>query len=109
MTNGYWLTKEGKPVPFFGFFDSLAVAKQLIRVKEGGKVWLGNEAENVLTILSELIQVVVDIASTASSHAHEYTDNGTPLKTKSPDQSGDFDGEKSLADGLKERLDPIVG
>ncbi|UUA73112.1 hypothetical protein [Cellvibrio sp. QJXJ] len=88
--------------------DSMAVAKQLLRVKNGGKVWLGSESENVLQILSELIQVVANIANTAKDHTHEYTDNGAPLKTKKPDQSGDFGGQKGSADGLKERLDPIV-
>lgn len=88
--------------------NSLAVAKQLLRVKNGGKIWLGSEGENVLKILSDLIQVVANIANTAKDHTHEYTDNGTPLKTKKPDQSGDFGGQKGSADGLKERLDPIV-
>ncbi len=88
--------------------DSFAQVKQLIKVKNGGKVWLGSEGENVLKILSELIQVVSDIANTAKDHTHEYTDNGSPLKTKKPDQSGDFGGEKGSADSLKQRLDPIV-
>lgn len=88
--------------------DSMAVAKQLLRVKNGGKIWLGSEAENVLQILSELIQVVANIANTAKDHTHEYTDNGAPLKTKKPDQSGDFGGQKGSADGLKGKLDPIV-
>jgi hypothetical protein len=88
--------------------DSFAVTKQLIKVKDGGTVWLGSEGENVLQILSELIQVVEDIANTAKDHTHEYTDNGTPLNTKKPNQSGDFGSEKSAANGLKTRLDPIV-
>jgi hypothetical protein len=88
--------------------DSLAVEKQLIKVKNGGKVWLGSESENVLQILSELIQVVADIANTAKDHTHEYTDNGTPLKTEKPDQSGDFGEKKGAANGLKSRLDPVV-
>ncbi len=88
--------------------DSFAVLKQLIKVKNGGKVWLGSEGENVLKILSELIQVVATIANIAKDHTHEYTDNGTPLKTKKPDQSSAYGGEKSKADGLKARLDPIV-
>lgn len=88
--------------------DSFAKVKQIIKVQNGGKIWLGSEAENVLKILSELIQVVADIANTAKDHIHEYTDNGNPLKTKKPDQSGDFGGEKSAADGLKGRLDPII-
>lgn len=88
--------------------DSLAVAKQLIRVKNGGKVWLGSEAENVLQILSELIQVVADIANTAASHNHPYTDNGNPMTTSPPNQQGVFNGQKGSADELKGRLDPIV-
>lgn len=89
-------------------YDSLATTKQLLKVKNGGKVWLGSESENVLQILSELIQVVADIANTAKDHTHEYTDNGTPLITKKPQQSGDFGGENGAADALKGRLDPIV-
>lgn len=88
--------------------DSLAVAKQLLRVKNGGKVWLGSEAENVLKILSDLIQVVADIANTASSHTHPYTDDGAPKNTSPPNQSGNFSGQKGSADSIKNRLDPIV-
>ena len=88
--------------------DSLAVAKQLLRVKNGGKVWLGSEGENVLKILSDLIQVVADIANTASSHTHPYTDDGAPKNTAAPNQSGAFTGQKSSADGIKGRLDPII-
>lgn len=68
----------------------------------------GSENENVLQISSELIQLVANIANTAKDHTHEYTDNGTPLKTKKPDQSGDFGGEKGAADSLKGRLDLMV-
>lgn len=88
--------------------DSLAVAKQLLRVKNGGKVWLGSEGENVLQILSDLIQVVANIANTASSHTHPYTDNGNPMNTQAPNQGSTFSGQKSSADNIKNRLDPIV-
>lgn len=88
--------------------DSLAVAKQLIKVKDGGKVWLGSESVNVLQILSDLIQVVADIANTASSHTHPYTDNGSPMNTLAPNQSGAFSGQKSSANGLSGQLDPVV-
>ena len=80
----------------------------MIKVKNGRKIWLGGEGENVLQILSELIQVVADIANTAKDRTHQYTDNRAPLKTKKPDQSGDFGGEKGVADSLKGRLDPVV-
>lgn len=89
-------------------FDLFSKAKLLQRVKNGGKVWLGSEGENVLKILSDLIQVVADIANTASSHTHPYTDNGSPMNTKAPNQSGTFSGQKGSADSIKSRLDPIV-
>lgn len=88
--------------------DSLADAKQLLRVKNGGKIWLGSQGENVLKILSDLIQVVSNIANTASSHTHPYTDNGSPMNTQPPTQSGTFSGQKSSADNIKGRLDPIT-
>lgn len=88
--------------------DSFAVAKQLIKVKDGGTVWLGSEGENVLQILSELIQVVSDIAKSAATHTHKYTDDGAPMDTEPPIQAGDFNAEKSSSDALKGRLDPIV-
>jgi len=88
--------------------ESIAKVKQIIKVEEGGKVWLGSQSENVLQIFSELIKVVADIANTAKDHTHKYTDNGSPLTTEKPEQSGDFGGEKSAADALKIRLDPVV-
>lgn len=88
--------------------EFIAKAKQIIKVEEDGKVWLGSESENVLQILSELIQVVADVANIAKDQTHEYTDNGSPLKTKKPDQSGVFGEKKGEADGLKGRLDPVV-
>ena len=88
--------------------DSLAVAKQLIKVQDGGKVWLGSESVKVLQILSDLIQVVADVANTASSHTHPYTDNGSPMNTQAPNQSGAFSGQNGSADELRGRLDTIV-
>ena len=82
--------------------------KQRIKVKDGGKVWLGSESVNVLQILSDLIQVVADIANTTSSHTHPYTDNGSPMNTQAPNQSGAFSGQKSSANGLTGQLDPVI-
>lgn len=62
--------------------DSLAVAKQVMKVQDGGKVWLGSESVNVLQILSDLIQVAADVA-----HTHPYTDSASPMNTQAPNQS----------------------
>ncbi len=38
--------------------DSLAVILQRVQVKDGGKIWLGNESHKVLRLLSDLMGVV---------------------------------------------------
>jgi len=88
--------------------ERFADLKQRVVVKDGGTVWLGNESSNVLRILDDLVKVVSAIADTASSHTHEYTDNGSPLNTKVPNQAGDFSGQKGDADSLDSELAPIV-
>lgn len=88
--------------------DSLAGLKQLIKVEDGGTVWLGDESNNVLKILSDLIQVVSDVASTAAEHTHPYTDDGAPMTTEAPTQSAAFTGQGSSAGDLKNTLDPII-
>ncbi|MGM8225714.1 hypothetical protein ACSV5M_03975 [Cellvibrio sp. ARAG 10.3] len=85
----------------------MAVAKQLIKVREGGKVWLGSESVNLLQILNDLIQAV-DVANTASLHTHPYTDNGSPMNTQALNQNSAFSSEKELGVTLKLRLDPII-
>jgi hypothetical protein len=55
----------------------------------------------------KITQDYADIAETAKDHTHTYTDNGKPLITQKPDQSGDFAGRKSHAEEIKGRLDPI--
>jgi len=50
--------------------ESIAGTKQRTVVKNGGQIWLGDEDSNALDILSDLIQVVADIAATAASHQH---------------------------------------
>jgi len=55
---------------------------------------------NVLQILSDLIQVVSDVANTCSSHTHP--------SVAAPIQASTFSGQKSSANGLKSTLDPVV-
>ncbi|MDE1465993.1 hypothetical protein [Spartinivicinus poritis] len=40
---------------------SLAKLKQVTQVKDGGKVWLRNESDNVLQLLSEFMDVVEQV------------------------------------------------
>lgn len=88
--------------------DSIAKVKQLIKVEDGGKVWLGNQSDNVLKILSDLIAVVSSIAGTAAEHTHQYPVGSGFGLTLEPVQAADFSSSKGSADGLKGTLDPIV-
>ncbi|WP_163832258.1 hypothetical protein [Spartinivicinus ruber] len=53
-----------------GIKHSLAKLKQIAQVKDGGKVWLGNESDNVLQLLSEFMAVVEQAFLDLSTHGH---------------------------------------
>ncbi|CZF83232.1 hypothetical protein [Grimontia marina] len=74
------------------------------------KTWLGSEGENVLKLLSELMQVVTDLSDTCASHTHphSWTDPGGSGTTSAPDQSADMAGHGEASTTLKGRLDPIT-
>lgn len=50
--------------------DRLAKTKQIVKVQDGGKVWLGNETDNALKLLSDLTQLVADMATVIATHNH---------------------------------------
>ncbi len=70
------------------------------------KTWVGSESENVLTLLSELMQVVDDLSGTLASHNHLSPETGVP--TSVPLQSGSISTHGSDSAALKARLDPIT-
>lgn len=78
----------------------LAVLKQLVQVQDGGTVWIGSESVNALEILSELIGVVADIATTTATHNHP--------SVGACSQGAAFSALATTANGLKTELDPIV-
>ncbi len=86
-------------------YDSLADEKQIIKTKNGGKVWLGSEQHNVLKLLSDLSAAVSQLANIASIHTHPSAPNGPPT---APTQSASFVAQKSSVDAMKGILDPIV-
>ncbi|MCX2834444.1 hypothetical protein [Microbulbifer thermotolerans] len=88
--------------------ERVARLKQVLKVEAGGTIWVGSDSTNVLRVLEELIKVVADIAQTSANHTHEYTDDGSLLKTKIPDQAGDFSGQSEDADSLMGELAPMV-
>ncbi|MCO1336258.1 hypothetical protein MO867_18155 [Microbulbifer sp. OS29] len=80
--------------------ESVAKDRQTIKVKDGGKVWLGSESLNVLKVLEDLIEVVSALAGTLATHTH-------PSNGKKPDQDAGINGHKSSADSLKSQLSAV--
>ncbi|MCX9507557.1 hypothetical protein IG517_13910 [Vibrio cholerae] len=71
------------------------------------KTWLGSKQENVLILLSELMQVVKELADTLATHTHGGVMAG-PATTASPNQASDISDHGSDSAQLKARLDPIT-
>jgi len=63
------------------------------------KTWLGSEGENVLKLLSELMETVKKLATNCEKHTHA----GPP-----PDQAAAFLARSNEAAAQKNRLDPIT-
>ncbi|EOW9258618.1 hypothetical protein ACPF4W_003216 [Vibrio cholerae] len=71
------------------------------------KTWIGSKQENVLILLSELMQVVKELADTLATHTHGGVMAG-PANTASPNQASDISDHGSDSAQLKARLDPIT-
>ncbi len=80
--------------------ESVAKVRQTIKVKDGGKVWLGSESLNVLKVLEDLIGVVSAPAGTLATHPH-------PGNRQKPTQEAAINGHKSSTDGLKSQLSAV--
>ncbi|EMA3786677.1 hypothetical protein U2U65_001237 [Vibrio cholerae] len=71
------------------------------------QTWIGSKQENVLILLSELMQVVKELADTLATHTHGGVMAG-PATTAAPNQASDISDHGSDSAQLKERLDPIT-
>ncbi|RBM46204.1 hypothetical protein DLR66_04695 [Vibrio paracholerae] len=71
------------------------------------KTWIGSKQENVLILLSELMQVVKELADTLASHTHGGVMAG-PAATAAPNQASDISDHGTDSAQLKARLDPIT-
>lgn len=87
--------------------DSLAKLKQLHKVEDGGKIWLGNESNNILALLSELMGIVISLADTLATHTHLGVKTGIG-NSGPPVQSASFTQTSSNTSETKSKLDPIV-
>ena len=81
--------------------DRLAKEKQLIRVQDGGKIWLGSESINLLGLISQTLDAVSSIASIAASHTHPSVGAVTT-------QALDFNTQSSTVQTIKNSVDSIT-
>lgn len=68
--------------------------------------WFGSEKENVLRLLSGLMQVVTNLSNTCATHTHKSPETSAP--TSAPNEAGDFTGHGEDSSELKGRFDPIT-
>jgi len=68
------------------------------------KTWIGSQDENVLQLLSELMQLTIDLANLLASHTHTGDSGGA---TSQPIQSSSISGNGSSVGAVKVRLDGI--
>lgn len=87
--------------------DSIANLKQLITVKDRGTIWLGDESNNVLDLLSQLMGIVGELAGTLATHTHGGVSTGQG-STAAPAEAPKFTTAKSDTSVIKSKLDPII-
>lgn len=71
------------------------------------KTWIGSKEENVLILLSELMQVVKELADTLASHTHSGVVAGSST-TQAPVQESGIRGHGSDSSKLNVRLTPLI-
>ncbi len=85
--------------------DDVRLTSLSKNLQKAPKTWLGSQNENVLGLLSELMQLVIDLTALLASHTHTGDDGGS---TSAPHQAGSITGNGSSVGGVKGRLDGIA-
>ncbi|WP_250462655.1 hypothetical protein [Microbulbifer litoralis] len=81
--------------------ERIATLKQVMKVRDGGTIWVGNESVNVLQVLADLIDVVVALAGTLETHSHPGL--GAP-----PSEQGAIVGHKGDAESIAGDLSSLI-
>jgi hypothetical protein len=89
-----------------GALENINLTSQTKQRYKAPKTWIGSQNENVLGILSELMQQVINLCNTLASHTHSGVQAGGG-NTGAPVQSGTISGYGSNTTGIKTRLDGI--
>ena len=64
------------------------------------QIWIGNQADNSLVLLSWFMAAVISALNTLASHTH----NGSPV----PDQGSAISAQTAVSEGLKTKLDEFT-
>lgn len=82
----------------------VAKTRQRLKVQNGGKMWVGSESHNLLTLVSDLMGEVIAIADALAAHKHGgiYPGSGT---TSTPNNASSYSSASSNTGTLKGNLD----
>ncbi|MFC6633519.1 hypothetical protein [Microbulbifer taiwanensis] len=87
--------------------ERIAKLKQVVKVEAGGTVWLGNDSDNVLQLLSDLMGAVKAIADDLATHKHLGVTPGSG-KTQAPESASTYTGASGDVESLKSKLDNMT-
>lgn len=87
-----------------GAVDDARLTSKTKNLQKAPKTWLGSQTENVLGLLSELMQKVMDLELILEGHTHTGDDGGS---TSAPHQAGAISSNGSAVGAIKTRLDGI--
>ena len=87
--------------------ERIAQTKQRLVVKNGGTVWVGNERDNVLQLLSGLMAEVIAIANALAAHQHGGVASGN-VNTSPPSNAASYTSSSVNTHALKTKLDSIT-
>ncbi|WP_299945892.1 hypothetical protein [uncultured Microbulbifer sp.] len=88
--------------------ERIAKLKQVIKVEAGGTLWLGNTADNVLQLLSDLMGVVKTLADDLATHTHLGVTPGSG-KTQAPESADTYTSASADTGAIKNKLDAMKG
>lgn len=84
--------------------ERIAATKQRLKVEDGGKMWVGNQSENLLALVSNLMAEMITLSNALAAHKHTGVQAG-PATTGTADNASTYTGNSSATSVLKTKLD----
>lgn len=80
--------------------QTIAKIRNDLMVNNGGKMWVGDETDNIFKVLSDTLNIVASMAQTLATHTHP---KGSP-----PNQASSFTASKSAFESQKQKVDKLI-